>query len=68
MIIASQVSIFSGIYSYTRNHEIETNLHYVTISCFTLTFLIMEVLHQRFLRQEPVKFDAPQDTTTVMSE
>ena len=66
MILVSQGTIFAGIYSYTTNHKIETNVHYMAVGFFILMFTVMELTHQRFLAQEPIKFNKP--VNTIMTE
>lgn len=59
MLVMSQITIFFGIYSYTHNRDIDTVLHYVSITLFIVLFGTLEFFHQRFLRQDPIKFNEP---------
>ena len=61
MLITSQVTISAGIYSYTHNRDIETILYYLSIALFFFLFLVFEVSHQLYLRQE-IKFNEPLNT------
>ena len=45
MLFVSQITIFFGIYSYTTNHQINTVLHYIAISLFFATAVILETNH-----------------------
>lgn len=45
MLVVSQVTIFFGIYSYTHNRNIETVLHYISITLFFALFAILETWH-----------------------
>ena len=45
MLITSQITIFFGIYSYTHNRNIETVLHYISLSLFIFLFLALELWH-----------------------
>lgn len=62
MLVTSQVTIFFGIYSYTHNRDIDTVLHYVSITLFFSLFAILEIWHQVYLRQDQVKFSEPLNT------
>jgi len=62
MLITTQITIFFGIYSYTHNRGIDTVLHYCSIALFVGLFSVMEIWHQRFLRQDPIKFNEPLNT------
>lgn len=45
MLFISQITIFFGIYSYTKNHKIDTVLHYVSISFFIAIVALLELSH-----------------------
>ena len=64
MIITSQITIFFGIYSYTSNRDIDTILHYVSISLFIVLFAILETSHQIFLSKDPIRFNEPLNVMT----
>ena len=53
------MTIFFGIYSYTKNHAIETVLHWVAIITWAFVLCLFEVSHRIFLSAPDVPYDRP---------
>ena len=49
MIVAANLTVSFGIYSYSVNHEFSTNLYWMSFSFFLLLLAALETRHQNFL-------------------
>ena len=65
MIFTAQTAIFFGIYSYSVNHEFETNLYWYGAILFLGSLIILEAFHQDFLAREKLAFNEPVNEMTI---